>query len=552
MAEISEYQRQNLKSSVVGTAGIDTSMAQAVDSVGRNVARVGDAAFDLAVKRKQAKDLAIANESILAMDVDMENTLRNHQEAHRDFEGAPSERASIFQSIAEKQVQERARMAPNDEVRRAILDQGMSMIRSRTEREIRAADANQGVIALSKINNAQKISEEEAARVGSDENMDFNAKIMRLDELLNRSQGTLKASSVVLDPVQAQQLSVESPAGILKAAATGMIAKRPEELLALLGRKGANGKSIFEGRLAPAEIEKLKKEATDSLANFKERQQREQLEANFMEVADTFTLAKNGDSVGALAKTESLPDGALKTAMRQSILREGLTEADRSQKVVDLTTKFATLMADRDRNTKGRGGKKKTNMKASLDELLQFQSEVVEAHALGDITDATRNKYLTEFLPELHSKVKKNSMAIEAMVPDSEASWVAKTWAGITGVTKDPDEAVTIQQDFRRRLVQGNDFSPAGANKALLGALDEHRRNRFPSSIFLADSVNAVKARNKSLIATGVQGQTGADVTAKIPGVARTAIGTDSEGNKFKVYFDSQNKEIKREKMSNA
>lgn len=543
MPSIPEYQRENLKSSVVGTAGADYSTGQAFDAVAQATGRVADAAYSLAVKRKEAKDFAIANESVLSMDVEMENALRTHQETYKNFEGTPKERAAIFQAQAQSQVEARAQAAPNDAVRRAILDNGLSMVRSRTDREIADADRNQGVIAYTKINNAQKISEEEAARIGADENMTFDDKMVQMNKLLERSKGTITAASAVLDPLQAQKLGVESPAGILKAAATGMLAKRPEELLAAIHRKQ------FDGKLAPAEIETLRKEAVDSLQNFQKRKEREEVEAHLNQVSDAFTLAKKGDNVSALAMTEQLADGPLKTSMRQSILREGITEADRTDKVYDLMTKFETLSNDKATHTQGKGAKKKVDMKASLDQLVAFQAEVIEAHATGDITDSKRNQYLTEFLPELQKKVKQNSLSIQAAVPDSQTSWLVKGWGAIKGVVKDPVDVVTIHEDFRRRLVLNNDFTPTGVNKALIAALDEHRRNRFPKSLFLTGSANGVLDATKSIVATGVEGRLDTPVSGKVPPVSNVKIGRDAQGNKFRVTFDSNGKEINREKL---
>lgn len=545
MASISEYERQNLKSSLVGTPGADYSTGNALESVAQNTGQIADAAFNLAVKRKQAKDTAIANESILGMDVDMENTWRDHQQAMKNFEGDPKERAGIFKAQAEKLVQERAKSAPNEQVRREIMENGTRMVQSRTLREIEAADRNQGLIAFTKINDAQKISEEEAARIGADETMSLNDKLVQMDQLLKRSSGTIKAASIVLDPLQTQKLSVESPAGIMKAAATGMLAKKPEELLAVLNRKDKNGKTVFEGKLTAGEIESLKKEAKESVMNFQKRKERDDLEANLTQVTGAFDLAKRGDNVAALAMTEGMKDGPLKTSMRQSILREGITEADRTDKVYDLMTKFETLSNDKSAHTK----KKKVNMKASLEELLDFQKEVIEAHATGDITDAKRNQYLTEFLPELQKKVRENSLSIQAAVPDTEASWLVKAWGGIRGIAKDKTEAVNIHEDFRRRLTLSKDFSPAGVNKALIASLDEHRRNRFPKSLFLAGSVNAVLDHDKSVIATGVEGRTDTPVSGKVPPVGSTKIGRDPEGNKFKVFFDGNGNEVRRERV---
>jgi len=545
MAEISEYQRQNLKSQVVGTPGADFSTGNAFDSVASAAGRVADTAFDISVKRKAAKDTAVANESILSMDIDMENTWREHQDSFKNFEGDPRERAAVFRAAAEKQVEERIRTAPNDSVRRAIMENGARMIESRTLREIEAADKNQGLIAYTKVNDAQKLSEEEAARIGSDENMSFGDKMQRMSELLQRSEGTIKAASAVLDPLQTQKLTVESPAGIMKAAATGMLAKKPEELLAILNRRGTDGKNIFEGRLSPQEINQLRKEATEGVLNFQKRKEADEVSANLEHVTSAFDLSKKGDPVGALAITEQLADGPLKTSMRQSILREGITEADRVDKVYDLMTKFETLSQDKKQHTK----KGKVNMKSSLDDLVAFQAEVIEAHATGDITDAKRNQYLTEFLPELQKKVRQSSLSIQAAVPDTQASWLVKVWGGITRVAKDKADAVTIHEDFRKRLVQGNDFSPAGVNKALISSLDEHRRVRFPKSIFLSGSVNAVLDHNKSLVATGVEGKTETPVSGRVSSVGNTKIGRDSQGNKWKVTFDGNGRELKRERV---
>lgn len=544
MAEIPEYQRQNLKSQVVGTPGADFSMGNALDSIAQSAGQISDAAQDLAVKRKVAKDTAVANESILSMDVEMETLWRDHQEQYKTFEGDPAQRAQVFRAGAERQLQERARLAPNEEVRRAIMKSGTDMIQSRTMREMEAADRNQGLIAYTKVNDAQKLSEEEAARIGADENMSFGEKMQRMSELLERSQGTIKAASTVLDPLQTQKLTTESPAGIMKAGATGMLAKKPEELLALLNKKGKDGKTIFDGKLSPQEIEQLRKDATDSVLNFQKRKQADEVSANLDQVTGAFDLSKKGDPVGALAMVEQIADGPLKTNMRQSILREGITEADRIDKVYDLMTKFETLSQDKTSHTK----KKKVNMEASLEDLVAFQAEVIEAHSTGDITDAKRNQYLTEFLPELQQKVRQNALNIKAQAPNSQASWLVKTWRAVRNIAPDKTDAVTIHEDFRQRLAQGNDFSEAGVNKALIGALDEHRRVRFPKSMFLAGSTNAVLDHNKSLVATGVEGRTDTPVSGKVPPVSNTKIGRDSEGNKWKVFYDQNGNELRRER----
>lgn len=554
MPEIPEYQRQNLKSSVVGTPGADFSTGNALDSIAQSTGQVSDAAYSLAVKRKEAKDSAVANESILSMDVEMENTWRAHQESMRNFEGDPKERASIFQQQAEKQVYERARLAPNEQVRRALMENGARMVQSRTLREIEAADKNQGVIAYTKVNSALKLAGEEAARTGADENMSFGDKLKRVKTLLDSMEGpegSITAAEKVLNPAQVQELRVEAPASIMRAAATGMLAKKPEELLAILNMKDKKGKTVFDGKMKPEEIEKLRKEATDSVLNFKARKEREEVEAHLTQVSGAFDLAKKGDNVGALAMTEAMADSPLKNSMRQSILREGITEADRTDKVFDLMNKFETFMADRSANTKGEGAKKKVNMKTSLDELVAFQAEVIEAHATGDITDAKRNQYLTEFLPELQKKVRQNAMSIQAAVPDSQPSILVKAWGGIKQIAKDPAVAVTIHEDFRRRLTVGNDFSPNGVNKALIASLDEHRRSRFPKSIFLAGSVNAVLDRDKSIVATGIEGRTETPVSGKVPPATNVRIGTDpATQKKYRVTFDANNKEIKRELLT--
>lgn len=544
MAAIGEYQRKQLASSVVGTPGVDTSTGQAFDSAAQGVGQVANATFNLAVRRKEAKDAAVTNESLLGLDIDMENAYRQHQQDFRDFQGLPRERADIFQKQAQQMMEDKIKNAPNDEVRRALLSAGTDMIASRTKRELAAADQNQGVIAFTKINSAQRMSEEEAARVGADNGMVFEDKVKRVDDLLNKYNGTLTAAETVLDVKQAQELRINGPAAVSKAFATGMLAKKPEELLYLLNTKGANGKTFFEGKMDPADIEKLRKDAQQSVENFKERREVDDLNANLDQVTGAFDLAKKGDSVAALAITETMKDGPLKNSMRQSILREGITEQDRLDKVYDLMTKFTTLSTDK---TTGNKGKKKKGMKASYEELLAFQAEVVEAHATGDITDAQRNKYLTEFLPDLQKKVKENSMLIQAASSvDSETSWIVKAWRGITRVTRDKAEAVTIHEDFRKRLTLSKDFTPAGVNKALLASLKDHRINRFPKSIFLADNVNAVLDNDKSVTATGVQGRTGASVSGKVPtAVPRVVVETDTETKKkYRVVYGANNEII--------
>lgn len=578
MAYISEYQRQNLKSSVVGTAGADYSTGQALDSVAQNTKQMASATFDLAVKRKQAMDANLENEYALKATSEEEAAFNQFNQDQRSFIGTPAERTAMYDKFSAERSKARLSTVKNNPQVLQRASEYESSIRLRnSQRQFQTASNNQVELAVGSMINFQKQAETEAARIGADASLSFDEKRKQVDWILGNVDASVKATSMVLSPAKAAELQAQKPAAVLTAMAMGMLSKDPAQLNLFLNEKDKDGQTAFEKAGMPAdEIEKMRALAHQGIKAFDIRQQREEYAANSKQISDIDRHILEGNDVEAYAMIHNLPAGKLKQDMLTNVMQRHLPANDEADRIYELNQEYEDLYADMTLHTSAADKKKGiTKINAPLERLLKFQEKVAEANALRYLSPEEYRKFSTTFTPAMRAKalglgkataeggqfllsgfVGGDPRGLTPALDTSEApmsagagigaATIVNTWRAVKGIYKDDRKAaVNVHQDFLNRLGRGKDTSDEAVSKALREALTYHANERFPAMLGLSGTPNAVLSRDKDLVATGVKGQTGMPVSGKVSGFTKVS-NPDANGVRWVVEFNANKEEVSR------
>lgn len=581
MPVISEYQRQNLKSSVVGTPGADYSTGQALGAIAQDAKSMAGASFDLAVKRKQAMDANLVNEYALKAASEEEAAFNQFNQDQRGFIGSPADRVAMYDKmVAERSKARLESVRSNQEVfQRASQHEADIRLRN-SQRQFQAASNNQVDLAVGSMINFQRQAEAEAARIGADTSMPFDEKRKQVDWILGNVDSSVKATSMVLSPDKAAALQAQKPAAVLTAMAMGMLSKDPAQLNLFLNEKGKDGKTAFErAGMPPDEIEKMRALAQQGINAFETRRQREEYAAYSKQISDIDRNILDGNDVEAFSLIQNLPEGKLKDHMYTAVLQRHVPANDKSDRVAELMDEYVNILADISAHKK-KGDEKKgiTRSSLPLESLVKFQEKVAEANALGYLEKETYKNYVTKILPAIQDKAQMGLgqqkaeafakglgqgaegvpfIARAAMWPTGEI--IGGTWKAVSNLFKgDSDSAVGVHKDFLNRLDQIKDPSDDAVNKALREALSYHAKQRFPSLLGLSGTPNAVLTQDRELVSTGLQGPTGMPVSGKVkasgvryelrPQIDR-ATGQPT-GKMFRVGYDENNNPISKEEVN--
>lgn len=239
MPKIPEFQRKSLESSLVGTPGVDTSSAQVLDSIGK----VGDSGMQVfgeaAIRRKQAQDTALANKTLVDLDLSLEEAQVNHAKQFAMFRGDPNERTKAFRDQADTMLQNTLDQIDSKDVRLAVSRLGQNVIRERVLKESKLATDQQAVIAFGDVMDSAN------SLAGAARNAGIAGDAARFNELLHKSSGVRVAAAGVLSPEQRARLDQDVPKSIAAGFISGLNESDPSAVLALANNE--QFKSIFTG-----------------------------------------------------------------------------------------------------------------------------------------------------------------------------------------------------------------------------------------------------------------------------------------------------------------
>jgi hypothetical protein len=387
MAIIPEFQRQRLASSRVGTPGVDNSGQILARSVQSASSQVGSAAFRLAAERQAAKDSALANKALIDFDLETTKRLKKHQSEQSEFRGDTADRVKMFQDQAEELFSKSAETIQSRGARDIFERQGLGVIRQKVNQEIQAADRNQVTLAFNDtIDSANQLALTAAQLAETDDPIDI--KLEQLNAIRKRGQETLEAGSPLLDAKNRQVLKDSVPEMIDKGFLLTSLKDHPQDVLSMIED------GVFNDSISEKDIREIKGRAEKALVNLKDRVEFKQ-KLDILKENDDL-VDKYSEGTLSFVDIEKKEDEATRELFRDLLLEQNpLTQDEQADRFLSLTNRFEELV-----NKKGKA-------KGTLEDLLDYQKDLVQARIDKVITQDQLNSLNKKLARPLYQRLEK-------------------------------------------------------------------------------------------------------------------------------------------------
>lgn len=275
MPIIPKYERQKLASSLVGTAGVDTS---SVD-IANTVAQVGSTGMQVfgkkAAEKKAIQDQALANKTLVDFDVAAEKAYIDHQ---KNFKNDPIGKTQFLKDNFQNILQSFADPIDSPEVRGAVERAGYAKIGEKLIGETKWADQQSTKNTIDATVNANETQANEIYIAALNNNTD------RVNELFRAWDASLPAARAVLGEADVKNLTKNTR----MAAINAYMESNPAFLHEVLKSEG------FKDVLAPDEIKKLKADALAGIKGQREKVEMEYFATHLSENTMSFNKLLNG------------------------------------------------------------------------------------------------------------------------------------------------------------------------------------------------------------------------------------------------------------------
>lgn len=268
---IPEFQRRRLASSVVGTAGIDTSGAQAAGAIAQSAGQVANTFQTIAVQRQDAMDKAVAFDKSLTYESETAKLSLEHQKEYATWDGDPVERAEVFREKTKVLRDSMAASMPSDKARAEFLQSSGSTMNSAFKSELSLASKNQVAIGLDRVNTANtKISDSAYTLFKDHPDIPLDAKMGMYRHLERRRSENANNSIALLGPEEALKLNNSSREGLAVASMAGLLESDPTQALKFL--KDKDVKDAMGSKVHAEWVDKVQKKASDFKEIVKEQE----------------------------------------------------------------------------------------------------------------------------------------------------------------------------------------------------------------------------------------------------------------------------------------
>lgn len=262
--QIPEFQRRRLASSVVGTAGIDTSGTQLANTIAQGAGSIADTALSLAVKRQEAKDRAVAFDTTLTYEGEMAKMSLENRQRYAGFDGDPTVPAEDLRTRGAALRDSMAASLGSDGARLDFLEKSGTHLNSAFKQELDAANRNQVAVAAERVVSSNNKITNTAYGLFKNPEVDYRNKLATLNGLDARRVENVRNSGPILGVEEATKLDKSSREGLMKAAVSGLMENNPIEAMKFLKEKG-----VADAMGADAHAEWVDR-AQKAAANFKE------------------------------------------------------------------------------------------------------------------------------------------------------------------------------------------------------------------------------------------------------------------------------------------
>lgn len=401
MARIPEFQQQRLESSIVSNPSLDTSgkrIAEGVTDLGETGMRVFGQKM---IERQRAIDAVEANKQATDYEVELEKAFQEHQ---RNNAADPTNKSDMFKATAEQMLAERVKSTKGTNAQQAVAMIGQRVLGNKMVQEQKWALEQQSNNAVIDVGTTLNKRGESAFQFGLDGDVEG-----ALGEF-NKYPTVLAGSKAVINAESYAKLQKAAPEMLAKAAINGLLQSHPEKVNEFI-------KSLPSGTLEPETVAKYKDEAKSRILNIQKTREFEYL-ANTVaqENPDLYQRYIDGDPT-LLGDLETHPNKKTASIMREIILKQNPASADvKAERTMELYTQFADLGVVKRKQ-------QVVSVKADLEDVLAFQSNVMRAVRNGEISAQTGSKFMRDLSAPLAKKM---------------AAKVSKSWGESLGFSQ-PD-----------------------------------------------------------------------------------------------------------------
>lgn len=487
--QIPEFSRRRLASSVVGTAGVDTSGQQIANSIAQSAGQIADVSGRIAVARAEAKDKAVSFDTSLSYEADLQKLELEHQKEYATFDGDPITRAEVFREKAAAMRDTYAQGMPSDRARTEFLQSSGSALNSSFKSELKTASKNQVAIGAERtVATANKLSNT-AYGLFSNPEISLSNKLYTLNQLESKRVQNVNNSVALLGVEEAGKLDKSSKEGLTEAAIRGLMENSPTDAVKFLKEKGV--KEALGAKVYDEWVGKAQKRALDFKDIIKERQFKQVMQTNLSDI-EKF---QNGEH--NLASIAAIKDETTKKFLQNAYLdTKQLSAGEIFDVQADYVNQFESLFV-RDKKT----GVVTTELKKDT----KFE-DIVKLQQL-----AMSNFKVTQSNSSLIGLSKKLPDMIAQSVENGQPSALLKVWANAskafevvakaiaTGRIENKSELkhVTAGEKaemadiFFNKLSNVNVEDPVAVQNAIKSTIEAHQSKKNPNraKYLIGDSV---------------------------------------------------------------
>lgn len=521
MGAIPKFVTSRLASEAVGTPGVDTSGQR----IAQTVANVSSKAFDTL----NAYAVSEANKHITDFEIQLESIIEKNRQANAD---KPDQLVMGYKTSAKNLLQSTVKNIGSGLVRQSVSNMGQQVIKKKELGELKYQHNQRVSLATSNIEDSINNLAKTAYQFSK------SGKTDQVAELYQKLDGVFIAGDSLLSPEQQRALRELGPQSIAKGEFTGLLESNPAEALSRINS------GVFDDIFEPEELRSMKNTAGDALKGFDEKIKIETLSREFAGNTELYSGVVSGEvTLGDLEQMEETP---FVNKMKAALIKERPKVNPRQAQ------KVYTELWDRWNQIKGDLKNNKTD--ATLEQLVRFQNDALQANIDGVLTDSEVKGFQKQLAPTLFKKISEKDGRVRGIPgisdfqPDTiyEAGYQVLTgWLESAGREDDIKAKAALFQNFITAVgdskLQNIDEGYDLAQKVIY----EQVRQENPRVRMLPNAPNAVMKESGKIDILPGKSQLKAQQKVNTP----FQIREDAQGNRARVFYDKNNNPVRIEEL---
>jgi len=543
LPRIPEFETRRAASSLVGTPGEDTSGERIGKSIASTFGQISDTFGRLAVERREAKDAALANKSLIEFELDLDKQLRNHRIENSEFRGDPLDRTKAFQTSAEEMYRSKAESIGSSGARQLFEKHGLGTVRKFVGNELDFSDKNQAVLALNDSTTAANHLAQKAAEIGRADTIDIGRKRQSLEQILKQGETTYLAAAGLLSPEQRAKLKSGIPEMIAKGYLVSALSENPEDAQALLDD------GSFDEFLSPQEKEQFARDARAAIPKVKERKEINTILRGIEENNDLWQGYLEGDPL-VLQRIEE-QNTPFTAALRDLVIEGDPDPITQVRDVMSLEAKFDSFFIKKDGKRQG------FDKRLQLKELESFMVDVLEARKRGTISEAVADGYMKKIVQPTFDLIKTEHekgqgpvvSGLGAISLYQYGKRAIESWFFRNNRLDDIDAKAEVLTQYLRQYDGNQIKTPSDANALARSVLNDNSVRETPGLGLIEGTPNRVlnQDRSSTFVQGGKSDVKGA-VTIPQKGTVSIIVPQKSTNKKFRITYKDGRK-IKAEEV---